>query len=292
MKIKESRGSRIFDVCNIIFLIVLTLICFYPFYLIAITSISDGREVMMGSVTWMPKNVTMASYKTVMKDPYILISFRNSVFYTVVGTVINLAMTLLCAYPLSRPDLIGKNIFMKIIVFTMFFSGGMIPTFLVVNSLGMVNTVWAMLIPSALSTYNVIVTRSFLQGMPEALHESAELDGASEMVILLKIILPLSKPIIATMTLFYAVGHWNAYMDALLYLNNKNLYPIQSILRNMVVQGQMSGAMEIGGGSDFLIVDTTIKYAVIMVATLPIIVVYPFVQKFFVKGVMIGSIKG
>ena len=292
MKIKRSPGSRIFDFVNVFFLILLSLACFYPFYVIIISSISDGRDVMRGAVTLLPKNITLASYEVVMKDPYILISFRNSVFYTLVGTLINLIMTFLCAYPLSRPDLIGRKWLMRLMTFSMFFSGGMIPTFLVVNSLGMVDTVWAMLIPGALSTYNMIVTRSFLQEIPEGLHESAALDGASEMCILTRIILPLSKAILATMALFYAVGHWNSYMNALLYLNDKNLYPIQSILRNMVVQGQMSGAMEIGSGSYFLIVDSTIKYAVIMVATLPIIIVYPLLQKYFVKGVMIGSIKG
>ena len=293
MRIKQSLGSKAFDALNVVFMLLLAFVTLYPFYLIAITSISGGKAVMAGRVTLWPIDVTLASYKLVLRDPYILTSYQNTLLYTGLGTAINLVMTMLCAYPLSRPDLGGKKHLMAFIVFTMFFSGGMIPSFLVVNDLNMINTIWAMVIPGALSTYNMIVTRTFFQGIPEALHESAELDGAGEMKTLMLVYLPLSLPIMATMTLFYAVGHWNSYMSALLYLNEKRLYPIQSILRNMVVQGQMSGAtMDMGSGSDFLVVDTTIKYAVIMVATLPIIMVYPFVQKYFVKGVMVGSIKG
>ncbi|MDR1531736.1 MAG: carbohydrate ABC transporter permease [Clostridiales bacterium] len=300
MRIRPNRRSgpknfpsQAFDVFNVAFMVFLAFVTFYPFYFIAVTSLSDGKAVMAGQVSLFPVKFTLASYGLVLRDPNILRSYLNTLLYTTLGTIINLGMTLLCAYPLSRPGLEGKKWIMGFIVFTMFFSGGMIPTFLVVNSLKMVNTIWAMVIPGALSTYNMIVTRSFFQSLPEALHESAEIDGAGEMKILTRIFLPLSMPIIATMTLFYAVGHWNSYMNALLYLNDKKYYPIQSILRNMVVQGQMGSAtMDAGGGSDFLAIDTTIKYAVIMVATLPIMLVYPFVQRYFVKGVMIGSIKG
>ena len=291
--IKEGFGSRTFDVINVAIMILLAIVTLYPFYLIAITSISDGKAVMRGVVNLFPVDITFASYKAVLKDPNIGRSYINTILYTSLGTLINLVMTFICAYPLSRPNLVGKRYLMIFFLFTMYFSGGMIPTFLIVNNLGMVDTIWAMIIPGAISTYNMIVTRSFFQGLPEALHESANLDGAGELKILYHIYLPLSRPIVATMALFYAVGHWNSYMNALLYLNKKELFPLQSILRNMVIQGSMSGAtMEAGSGSDFAIIDTTIKYAVIMVCTLPIIAIYPFIQKYFVKGVLVGSVKG
>lgn len=292
-RIRESVGSRTFDIILIIFMFLFLLVTLYPVWYVLVVSLSNGKAVMAGKVLLWPVDFTLATYKVVLRDPSILTGFKNTIIYTVLGTFINLALTTLCAYPLSRPGLPGKGIFMKLVVFTMFFSGGMIPTYLVVNQLKMIDTVWAMVLPGAISTYNMIVMRTFFLGIPESLHECACLDGASELQVLWKIILPLSKAIIATMVLFYAVGHWNSYMDALLYLNDKNLFPLQSILRNMVVEGQLSEAQAtVGGGSSFEVVETTMKYAVIVVSTLPIVLIYPFVQKYFVKGVMIGSVKG
>ena len=293
MKIKRSVGSRVFDVCNVIFFILLCFIMLYPLYYIAIVSISDGQAVLTGNISFLPVNVTFSSYQLVFQEQDIFISYRNTIFYTVAGTLINLAMTVLCAYPLAQPNLPGKKFVMKFVVFTMFFSGGMIPLYLVIKQLNILNTVWSMLLPSAISTFNMIVMRTFFMGLPHSLWESANLDGANEFQILWKIILPLSKPIIATMVLFYAVGHWNAYFDAMLYLSKKQLYPLQIILRNLVISGQIDSATTAsGGGGDFLAIDTTVKYATVMVATVPILLVYPFVQKYFVKGVMVGSLKG
>ena len=292
-RIRPTRASRTFDAFNVVFMALFMFVTLYPFWYVVMVSLSDGRVVLAGKVSLWPVNFTLATYKVVLSDSSIITGFRNTVVYTVLGTFINLAMTSMCAYPLARPNLEGKKALMGFIVFTMFFSGGMVPTYLVVNQLGIIDTIWAMVLPGAISTYNMIVMRTFFMGIPESMHESACLDGANDIQILLRIVLPVSKPIMATMLLFYAVGHWNGYMNALMYLNSKALFPLQSILRNMVVDGQLTNSTtEVGAGSSFEVIETTMKYATIVVSTLPIIMIYPFVQKYFVKGVMIGSIKG
>ena len=292
-RIHQSFGSRAFDVFNVIFMFLFLLVTLYPFWYVVIVSLSDGKAVLSGQVSLIPVNFTFDTYRVVLRDSNIVTGFKNTVIYTTLGTLINLVCTSLCAYPLSRPDLIGKKQIMGMIVFTMFFSGGMIPSYLVMNQMGLIDTIWAMVLPGAISTYNMIVMRTFFMGIPESLHESASLDGANDWQVLVRIVLPLSMPIMATMLLFYAVGHWNSYMNALLYLNSKALFPLQSILRNMVVDGQLSEAQtQVGGGSSFTVIETTMKYATIVVSTLPILMIYPFVQKYFVKGVMIGSLKG
>ncbi|HIS93952.1 MAG TPA: carbohydrate ABC transporter permease [Candidatus Alectryocaccomicrobium excrementavium] len=291
--IRQTKASRIFDVCNTIFMLLLVAVTLYPFWYVAIISLSDGKAVLAGKVVLWPVDFTLESYKLALSDASIVSGFKNTLIYTTSGTFVNLAMSMLCAYPLSRPKFIGKGVVMKMIVFTMFFSGGMIPTYLVVNQLNMIDTIWAMILPGAISTYNMIVIRTFFMSIPESLNESASLDGANDLQILLRIVIPCSLPIIATMLLFYAVGHWNSYMNALLYLNKKALQPLQSILRNMVVDGQLTGSTtDVGGGSSFAVIETTLKYSVIIISTLPILLIYPFVQKYFVKGVMIGSVKG
>lgn len=292
-RIRRTFGSRAFDVFNVIFMLLFLLVTLYPFWYVVIVSLSDGKAVLSGQVSLWPVNITLDTYRVVLRDSSIITGFKNTVIYTTLGTFINLVCTSLCAYPLSRPDLLGKKQVMGMIVFTMFFSGGMIPAYLVMNQMKLIDTIWAMVLPGAISTYNMIVMRTFFMGIPESLHESACLDGANDWQVLVRIVLPLSMPIMATMLLFYAVGHWNSYMNALLYLNSKSLFPLQSILRNMVVDGQLSEAQtQVGGGSSFTVIETTMKYATIVVSTLPILLIYPFVQKYFVKGVMIGSIKG
>ncbi len=292
-RIRRTFGSRAFDVFNVIFMLLFLLVTLYPFWYVVIVSLSDGKAVLSGQVSLWPVNITLDTYRVVLRDSSIITGFKNTVIYTTLGTFINLVCTSLCAYPLSRPDLLGKKQGVGMIVFTMFFSGGMIPTYLVMNQMKLIDTIWAMVLPGAISTYNMIVMRTFFMGIPESLHESACLDGANDWQVLVRIVLPLSMPIMATMLLFYAVGHWNSYMNALLYLNSKSLFPLQSILRNMVVDGQLSEAQtQVGGGSSFTVIETTMKYATIVVSTLPILLIYPFVQKYFVKGVMIGSIKG
>jgi putative aldouronate transport system permease protein len=291
MKIKQSPSGRVFDGLNYFFMLVLAFITLYPFYYVAISSISAGTAVARAAVSVIPIKPTLASYKMMLQDSYFLSSMFNTVKYTIIGTFINLLMSVLCAYPLSISTFSGRKFFTAIIVFTMFFSGGLIPTYLVVKSLGLIDTIWAVVIPGAISTVNMIIIRTFFQGIPSSLKESAYIDGANDIYILIIIILPLSKPVLATMTLFYATGHWNNFFTALLYITDKAKYPLQLFLRNMLISDQMSEQYaDISRELD--VVPTTLKYAAIMISSLPIVMVYPFVQRYFVKGVMIGSLKG
>ena len=282
-----------FDYLNYSIMIIVMIIMFYPMYYIFIVSISDGSAVMTGKVTFFPVNITLATYKVIFEDPYILNAYKNTLVYTSVGVIINLVMTMLCAYPLSRPNLKGRNSFAAFIMVTMFVNGGLIPLYLLVSSLNMINTIWALVLPGAINTYNMIIMRTFFAAIPNEMHESAHIDGASEFNTFINIVLPLSKSVIATIFLFYAVSHWNSFFPAMIYLNERNKFPMQLILRNIVIQGTNAAQSElVGGASDFLITESTLKYAAIIFATLPILIFYPFIQKYFVKGVMIGSIKG
>ena len=291
--IGSSAGSRFFTGLNAFVLILITLITFYPLYYVLFTSISNGMMVMQGKVRLYPIGVTFDSYKSITSDPQLFRSLWNSVLYTVVGTLINIIMSCLCAFPLSRRTFSGKKFFTGMIVVTMFFSGGMIPSYLVVKELGLMDTMWAIVLPVAINTYNMIIIRTSFQSLPESLFESAQLDGANDFTILFRIALPLSKAVLATMVLFYSVSHWNSYFSAMLYLDSKDKYPLQIILRNKLISGLFSEeASQSGGSTSFTVTDSTLRAAVIMFTTLPILVVYPFVQKYFVKGVMIGSLKG
>lgn len=285
-------GSKLFDGFNVGFMLILIFVTFYPIFYIFIVSVSDGNAVMRGEVAFWPVKMNWDTYRLLFEDPSIIRSYLNTVVYTVVGTAINVACTALCAYPLSKTSFYGRRFFTLFIVITMFFSGGLIPNYLLVQKLGFLNTIWALVIPGAISVWNMIIMRTFFQGIPNELYESAQMDGANELVSLLKITLPLSKAIMATMALFYAVGHWNSFFGAMIYLDDKDKFPLQIILRNMVVLGEMSGQTQEIGGVYSSVTATNIKYAVIIVAVVPILAVYPFIQKYFVKGVMVGSLKG
>ncbi len=288
-----TKKMNWFDYLNYFIMIIVMIIMFYPMYYIFIVSISDGSAVMTGKVTFYPVDITLATYKVIFKDPYILNAYKNTLVYTGVGVIINLIMTMLCAYPLSRPNLKGRNLFTAIIMVTMFLNGGLIPLYLLVSNLNMINTIWALVLPGAINTYNMIIMRTFFAAIPNEMHESAHIDGASEFDTFVNIVLPLSKSVMATIFLFYAVSHWNSFFPAMIYLNERNKFPMQLILRNIVIQGTNAAQSElVGGASDFLITESTLKYAAIIFATLPILIFYPFIQKYFVKGVMIGSIKG
>jgi putative aldouronate transport system permease protein len=233
-------------------------------------------------------------YYRVFDNEAIWTGYANTLLYTVAGTMVNIVLTILAAYPLSQRDLPGSRQLMMVITLTMFFSGGLIPTYLLVKSLGMNNTIWAMIIPGAISTYNLIVMRTFFQnGIPHEVQESAWMDGSSNFRLLLSIIIPLSMPIIAVMVLFYGVAHWNAYFNALIYLKDRELFPLQLIMREILILNQSEDmGMDGAGMAERVLMAESIKYSVIIVSTLPILLLYPFVQKYFVKGVMIGSIKG
>ena len=267
------------------------IITLYPFVFIASASISDPGMVTRMEVWLFPKGINFDSYERVIKEEQLWVSYRNTIWYVLVGTTINLVMTTLLAYPLSRRRFQGRRILMIAITFTMFFSGGMVPSFILVRSLGLINTRWALVIPSAISTYYLIITRTFFEGIPESMHEMATIDGAGELRIFVQMFLPLSMPILATLTLFYAVGHWNAYFIAMLYLSREYLYPLQIFLRKILLMYEANDLM-LDIQLDRRDISRTIRYATIMISTLPIICVYPFVQKYFVKGVMIGAIKG
>jgi putative aldouronate transport system permease protein len=274
---------------------VVLLIVLYPLLFVLSASFSDPALVMNGKVWLLPKGLTLDAYKEIFNYKAVWVGYRNTIIYTTVGTLINLTLTTIAAYPLSRRDLPGRNMFMIIMTFTMFFTGGLIPTFLLVKELGMLNTIWAMVIPNAIATYNLIVMRTYFQtSIPWELQEASQIDGCSNTRLLIYVILPLSKPIIAVMVLFYAVGHWNAFFNGLIYLRNSDLYPLQLILREILIISQSAFLDESGstfGMVDKLLLAESIKYALIIIACIPVLVLYPFVQKHFVKGVMIGSIK-
>lgn len=289
------RKADAFDIILSAIMVVIVIATIYPVYYIFINSVSGSLAVGSNKVIFFPIDFNLNAYSVILKDKSIVRSFMNSIFYTIAGTAINVVLTSMCAYPLSRKDFYGRKIFVSIIMFTMFFSGGIIPLFLTITDLNMYNTIWAVVFPSAISVYNVIVMRTFFQGIPYELTESAYMDGANDIYIFIKIILPLSVPIIATMTLFYGVGNWNTFYNSLMFLSDKSKYPIQLVLRSIVMDGattELSFSMGSEASSSAMIDTRCIKYAVVAASTLPIMLVYPFVFKYFKKGVMIGSVKG
>lgn len=258
---------------------------------VLVASLSSGQAIARGQVTFWPVNFNLEAYSKVLANGEIWTAYLNTIFYVTVGTAINLVLTTLGAYPLSRQDLYGRGLFMGIIVFTMFFSGGLIPIYLNIRDLELYNTRWALLLPPGISAFNLIVMRTFFQTIPDSLIESAKIDGANEFKILARIVLPLSKPVIAVMILFYAVAHWNSWFNALIFLRDRTLFPLQLLLREILVQ---ASAAEMATGvttREITTISDAIKYATIIVSTVPVLVIYPFLQKYFVQGVMIGAIK-
>ncbi|MEK5057836.1 carbohydrate ABC transporter permease [Paenibacillus shunpengii] len=287
---KKSFGEHIFDSINYILLILIMLLCAYPMLYIFNSSISDPEQLLASrSLMLIPEGLSFEAYSKVFQNPKIYSGYLNTLFYVIVGTALNLVMTTLAAYALSRPDLYGRSFFMKLITFTMFFSGGMIPTFLLIQNLGLLDTRWAMILPAAINTFNFIIMRTNFMNIPLGLIESAKIDGANDFRILLQIVVPLSKPILAVMTLYYAVDHWNDFMGPLLYLRSQELYPIQIVLRDILLSNSTE-AMGSANDTGFAIGEN-IKYATIIISTLPILMIYPFIQKYFVQGALIGAIK-
>lgn len=280
-----------FDALNALILTGVVGACLYPFVYMLAVSLSDSASIASGEVWLWPKGFNLDMYQYVFEDGRVLKGYKNTLIYVVLGTAISLLVTALGAYSLSKAKLVmGKPILM-LIVFTMFFNGGMIPTFLVVKELGFVNTIWGMVLPGAVATWNLLIMRTFFMGMPQELEESGKIDGLSEIGIFFRIVLPLSKPVLATIGLYYAVGMWNNFMGPLLYLRDADMQPLQVILRNIVLSGQLTGTDGPVVG-DIVVVEEGLKFATIMVSTLPILLVYPFIQKYFVKGALIGSVKG
>lgn len=291
----ESRSDKAFDIVNGFLLVLITVIVLYPLIYVVSASFSDPMKVLNGEIILLPKGINLDAYKKVFADNEIISGYWNTILYTLVGTAVNVILSIITAYPLSRKDLRGGNIFMGLFTFTMFFSGGLVPTYLIIRDLGLIDNFWVMVLPGAISIYNVIIMRTYFQSsIPFELQESAMLDGCSNWRILWVIILPLSMPIIAVMVLFYGVGHWNSYFDALIYLRDQAKYPLQLVLRKILVQNQMQQLMNSASESiaQQQVLAEGIKYATIVVASVPVLIIYPFLQRYFVKGVMIGAIKG
>ncbi len=291
----SSIGDKIFIIFVYAFLSAIMVIVLYPLIYIVSASFSDPQAVVSGKVVLWPVDVTLRGYQAVFKNPKILTGFLNSFIYMGVGTLVNLIMTILCAYPLSRKEFTARNKIAALFVFTMYFSGGLVPTYMMVSKLGLINTRWAMIIPSAMSTYNMIIARTYMvNSIPDELYEAAQLDGCSPFKYMMKVIIPLSKPIIAVLALYYGIAKWNNYFDPMLYLNDSSLQPLTIVLREILIQNQIDPTMLTDASALAKLQGMTelLKYSVIVVASVPVLAIYPFVQKYFVKGVAIGAVKG
>ncbi|MDF2959608.1 MAG: sugar transporter permease [Paenibacillus sp.] len=286
---RKSNGRYIFEFINVLILIILAATALFPFIHVLARSLSDEAALMAGKVSVVPIGINLLAYKTVFQNTGMNQSFLFTVYLTVFGTLVNMLLTVFGAYPLSKRGLIGGRGIWLFILFTMFFGGGIVPTYLVVKSLGLLNSIWALILPVAISTFNLIIMKTFFQGIPIELEESAKLDGALDIGILFRIMLPLSLPIIATLTLFYAVDRWNEFYNALLYNSDSSKFTLQLKLRELVLQGQVAQLAE--GSAQENIPKESLKYASIIYVTLPILLVYPWLQKYFVQGALIGSIK-
>ncbi len=294
-RVRSSRADRIYYTISGVLLGILLILVAYPILFVLSASFSSGNAVATGKVLLWPVEFSLEGYRAVFRNPNIVQAFGNTVLYTVVGTAINVAMVMIAAYPLSRRDLKGRGVLTFLFTFTMFFSGGMIPSYIQILRLGLMNSIGAMVLPGALSVYNMIVARTFIQSnIPYDLFEAASIDGCNDAKYFFSMVLPLSKAVIAVIALFSAVGHWNSYFSAMIYLNDREKFPLQIILREILIMNKVDLSMVMDPEMQIALAHTAdvLKYSLIVVATVPILVVYPFVQKYFVKGVMIGSIKG
>ncbi len=294
-RISTSRDDLVYYIISGFIMSVLLVMALYPMVFVLSASFSSGDAVSSGKVILWPVELNLEGYKTVFRNNDILRAYWNTLLYTAVGTLINVSMALITAYPLSRRDLRGRGFLMLIFTFTMFFSGGMIPSYINISNLHLMNTFWVMVLPGALSVYNMIVTRTFIQtSIPYEMLEAASIDGCNDTKYFFSFVLPLSKAIIAVNTLFSAVNHWNAYFNAMIYLNDRDKLPLQNIMRELLVLNEMNLSDLVDPEQALLMLNSVavLKYALIVVATVPILCAYPFAQKYFVKGVMIGSVKG
>lgn len=297
-KKKSTRQSSFdigFDIVSTILLVIALLIVLYPLYFVVIASVSDANSISLGKVILLPKNVDFVGYRRILQDNRILDGYANSIVYTIASTIIGTITTIMAGYSFSRTDLVGRKALMLLYVFTMYFSGGLIPTYLVVKDVGLLGSPWAVILMGAISVYNIIIARSFFSSnIPVDLYEAAQLDGCSNGRFFISIVVPLSKSIIAVIALYYAVAQWNGYFNALIYLNKQHQYPLQMVLREILLssQGVQADVTDVDAIQEMQRIAATIKYGVIVVASLPMLMLYPFIQKYFVKGVMIGSVKG
>ncbi|MBP3361298.1 MAG: carbohydrate ABC transporter permease [Clostridia bacterium] len=289
---QKTFGSALFDIINNVILIMLSLICLYPMLYVLIASVSNPIEISMSEGLLLhPLGFQISAYEAVFTNSDIWRGYLNTVFYVVAGTMLNMMLTVMGAYVLSRKSFKLRGIFMMFITFTMFVNGGLVPTYLLVKGLGVLNTRLAILLPTAINTFNLIMTRTYFNTIPDSLEESAKIDGAGHLRILCNIILPVSTPILAVIALYYSVAHWNSWFNAMIYLDDRTKWPLQLILREILILNDSGKMMQDSVTIDKLSVAENIKYAVIIVATVPILCVYPFLQKYFTKGVMLGAVK-
>lgn len=272
-------------------LVLLIVVCLFPFLYVLGVSLTSQAEAMRRTIVIIPEYVTLAAYREILGTRLIFEAYKVTLFVTIVGTLINLIFTMITAYPLSRKNLPGRNAVLLYIIFTMMFGGGMIPHYLLVKELGLLNSVWSLIVPGLISAFNMLIVKGFFEQLPEAIDESARIDGAGELRILWSIVLPLSAPIIATVGLFYAVGHWNSFFDAILYIQDASKYPLQVVLRNILLGATMVNTEYIPDLED-MVDPISVQMAAVIVTTFPILMVYPFIQKHFTKGVLLGSVKG
>lgn len=293
---KYARSDRKFAIVNYTLLTLVFLSVVYPLYYILISSISEPNAVFSGQTLLRPVGITLEGYKRVFSEPMIVRGFLNSVLYTAVGTLVSVSLIITTAYPLSKKILPGRKFIMVFYVITMYFSGGLIPTFLVVSQLGMINSMWALILPGGVAVFNVIVTRVFFEtSIPESLYDAAEIDGCSHLQTFFKIVIPLSKPIIAVMVIFTMVAYWNDWFTALIYLPSRDMAPLQLVLRNILIENQATANMMGGMSGGFAAanrITELIRFASIVVASVPMLIAYPFVQKYFSKGMFLGAVKG
>ena len=288
----RTKSGYAFDIFNYIFLGLASLTMLFPFLYILAVSISPLDQVMRGGLILWPEKFNFDSYKLIINNMQFTKSLQVTVMLTLAGTIMNLVLTVSMAYPLSKKRLKGRSVILFLVMFTMLFSGGMIPSFLLMRDLNLLNSFWSVLVPAGINAFNLIILKNFFQSIPDALEEAARIDGCSNTGALIRIVLPLSLPALATFTLFYSVGHWNQFFTSILYVQDSSLWPIQVILRQMVIQGSVEEYQAAIANGDVATLPTTLKMAAIIVATVPILLVYPFLQKHFAKGVMLGSVKG
>ncbi|MDD9267151.1 carbohydrate ABC transporter permease [Paenibacillus sp. GCM10023248] len=289
---KASFSEKCFDFCNTLLMLLLIVLTIYPLIYVAFASVSDAGSLMgHKGILWRPIGFSLDAYTNVFRNPMILKGYGNTLFVVLIGLALNIVLTSFGAYALSRKSLQYRKPLMLFIIFTMFFSGGLIPLYLTVKGVGMLDSLWALIIPQAINTFNLILMKTAFEAIPDALEESAKMDGANDFVILFRIVLPLSMPVIAVMLLYYGVSHWNSWFSAMIFLQERSLYPLQLVLREILLQGEANANSGASDG-DAAMLAATLKYATIIVATVPILFVYPFLQKYFVKGALIGAIKG
>lgn len=294
-KIKRSTGTLIFDTVNMIFMLVICFLCIYPIWYVIVNSFNDAKDAMLGGIYWWPRMFSLENYKAVFEDNSVVQAFKVTIGKTIIGTTINVFFTAMVAYPLSKPNLVGRKFYMLMGTITMFFSGGLIPTFILFKKMSLLNNFMVYIIPAAFNFFNLLIFINFFREIPQSLEESARIDGGSEWKVFTRIILPLSKPVLATIALFAGVGQWNDYFGGLMYMTDRvDLEPIQTYLYRMVAQVQSSQVAGSITASNITASDTTstsIKLATMVITTLPICCVYPFLQKYFVKGMMVGAVK-